>query len=281
MRNLRNRTALVTGASMGIGVYIARALAAEGMNLILAARSADKLEQVADDIRATGHRVLCIPTDLSVRDSLSELVERAEGEGGGVDVLVNNAGVEDWMIFDQLPVELIDEAIEINLRAPVVLSRLLLPKMLQRGRGHIVNISSLAGLGPVPYAEPYCLTKHGLVGFTRSLRATALSEGYPVSCSVVCPGLVDSGMYGDVARDFGVKAPLALGSSPPERVARAVVRAVKRDLPEPIVNPIPYRLVLAIGLVAPRLAQWMVKWLGISKFFAAIARQRGKQGNSR
>ena len=87
MRNLRNRTALVTGASMGIGVYIARALAAEGMNLILAARSADKLEQVADDIRATGRMVLCIPTDLSVRDSLSELVERAEGEGGGVDVL--------------------------------------------------------------------------------------------------------------------------------------------------------------------------------------------------
>ena len=281
MRNLRSRTALVTGASMGIGVYIARALAAEGMNLILAARSADKLEQVADDLRATGCRVLCIPTDLSDRGSLSELVERAEGEGGGVDVLVNNAGVEDWMTFDQLPVELIDQAIEVNLRAPVVLSRLLLPEMLQRGRGHIVNISSLAGFGPVAYAEPYCLTKHGLVGFTRSLRATARNEGYPVSCSVVCPGLVDSGMYGDVARDFGVKAPLALGSSPPERVARAVVRAVKRDLPEPIANPIPYRLLLAVGLVAPRLAQWMVKWLGISKFFAAIARQRGKQGNSR
>lgn len=279
MRDLQNRTALVTGASKGIGVYIARALAAEGMNLILAARSADKLEQVADELRATGRRVLCIPTDLSDRSSLRELVNRAEGEGGGVDVLVNNAGVEDWMTFDQLAVELIDEAIDVNLRAPVVLSRLLLPRMRERGRGHIVNIASLAGLGPVAYAEPYCLTKHGLIGFTRSLRATVRNENYPVSCSVVCPGLVDAGMYEDATRDFGVKAPLALGSSPPGRVARAVVRAVKRDLPEVIVNPIPCRLPLAIGLLAPRLAQWMVQWLGISKFFGIIARQRGRQAH--
>ena len=80
MRDLKNRTALVTGASQGIGVYIARALAAEGMNLILAARSADRLESVAEDLRATGREVLCIPTDLSDRASLAALAERVEGE---------------------------------------------------------------------------------------------------------------------------------------------------------------------------------------------------------
>ena len=252
MRDLKNRTALVTGASQGIGVYIARALAAEGMNLILAARSADKLESVAEDLRATGSEVLCIPTDLSDRASLAALAERVEGEGGGVDLLINNAGVELSMLFGEVPMEDIDQIIEVNLRAPIVLSRLLLPKMIRRGRGHIVNISSLAGLGGVAYQELYCATKHGLVGFTRSLRATASNEGYPVGCSVVCPGFIDDvGMYADMSRESGVKAPLSFGTSPPERVARAVVRAVQRDVPEIVVNPMPIRPLLVVALFAP------------------------------
>ena len=91
MKELHGRTALVTGASRGLGVYIARALAAEGMNLILAARSADALETVAEDLRQSGTKVLSVPTDLGNRTSLEALVARAEGEGGGVDLLVNNA----------------------------------------------------------------------------------------------------------------------------------------------------------------------------------------------
>jgi len=275
MRDLKNRTALVTGASQGIGVYIARALAAEGMNLILAARSADKLESVAEDLRATGSQVLCIPTDLSDRASLAALAERVEGEGGGVDLLINNAGVELSMLFGEVPMEDIDQIIEVNLRAPIVLSRLLLPKMIRRGRGHIVNISSLAGLGGVAYQELYCATKHGLVGFTRSLRATASNEGYPVGCSVVCPGFVDDvGMYVNMSRESGVKAPLSFGTSPPERVARAVVRAVQRDVPEIVVNPMPIRPLLVVALLAPRFALWLLNQLGISRFFEAAAKQK-------
>lgn len=273
MRDLEGRMALVTGASRGIGVYIARALAAEGLNLVLAARSGDELEGVAEDLRATGCRVLCIPTDLSDRPSLEALVERAEQEGG-VDLLVNNAGAEHWSAFDQLPVEAIDRLIEVNLNAPMVLSRLLLPKMVQRGRGHIVNVSSVAGLGGVAYAEPYCATKHGLVGFTRSFRATALSEGYPVSCSVICPGLVsDAGMYDDIRRELDLKAPLLLGTSPPEKVAKEVVRAVKRDLPEIVVNPTPIRPLVALALFAPRFALRLIMKLG-GKFFRTAAKHR-------
>jgi short-subunit dehydrogenase len=281
MRDLKDRTALVTGASQGIGVYIARALAAEGMNLILAARSADKLESVAEDLRATGCRVLCIPTDLSDRASLTALVERAEGEGGGVDLLINNAGVELSMAFDKVPVGDIDQIIEVNLRAPIVLSRLLLSKMIQRGQGHIVNISSLAGLGGAAYQELYCATKHGLVGFTRSLRATASNEGYPVGCSVVCPGFIDDvGMYMKMSRESGVKAPLSFGTSPPERVARAVVRAVKRHVPEIVVNPMPMRPLVAVALFAPRFALWLLNRLGISRFFEAAAKQQSGRSDT-
>lgn len=271
MRELQGRTALVTGASRGLGIYIARTLAAEGMNLILAARSRDALDAVARDLRANGTKVLCVPTDLGDRASLNALAERAEG--GGVDLLVNNAGVEWSMAYEEIPVETIDDMIEINLRAPLVLSRLLLPKMIERGRGHIVNISSVAGFGSVAYEEPYCATKAGLVGFTRSLRATAMSCRYPVNC----PGFVSgAGMYDDMSREFHLKAPRAFGTSPPQKVADAVVRAAKRDVPEIIVNPTPIRPLIVLALFAPRFALWVIMKLG-GGFFGAIAQRRAQQ----
>jgi short-subunit dehydrogenase len=275
MRDLQNRTALVTGASRGLGVYIARALAAEGMNLILAARSVEGLDRVADELRATGCSVLCIPTDLSDRASVHVLVERAEAESDGVDLLVNNAGVEHVMRFDQVSLDQLDDMIEVNLRAPMILSRLLLPRMIERGRGHIVNISSGAGLGGVPYSEAYCATKHGVMGLTRGLRATAGAEGSPIGCSVICPGFVsDAGMYDDMVREFGVKAPSTFGTSPPSKVASAVVRAVKRDLLEVIVNPTPLRPLIVLGAFSQRLATWLLLRLGAAKVFGPIAKSR-------
>ena len=275
MKDLRDRTALVTGASRGLGVHIASALAAEGMNLILAARSAERLEAVASELRATGCEVLCVPTDLSDRASVNALVERAEGDGGGVDLLVNNAGIEHTITFDKVSVESLDEMVEVNLRAPMVLSRLLLPKMIARGRGHIVNVSSGAGFAGVPYQEPYCATKAGVIGLTRAFRASAKTEGYPVGCSVICPGFVaEAGMYDDLSRQFGVKAPRALGTTRPEKVASAVIRAVKRDVPEIVVNPTPIRPLAVLAVIFPRLAIWLALRLGLAKFFGPIARIR-------
>lgn len=275
MKDLRDRTAVVTGASRGLGVYIARALAAEGMNLILAARSAEGLDAVADELRAKGCNVLCIPTDLSDRASVHALAERAEAESDGVDVLVNNAGVEYAMPFEQIPVDQLDEAVEVNLRAPMVLARLLLPRMIARGRGHIVNISAANGLFGTPYSEALCATKHGMVGFTRGLRATVESEGHPVGCSVICLGFVtESGMYHNLSKEFSIKAPRTLGTSRPEKVASAVVRAIRRNLPEVFVNPIPLRPVAVLAALFPRLAIWLVLRLGAGKVFGPVAKSR-------
>lgn len=275
MQTLKNRTALVTGASRGVGVHIARALAAEGMSLILVARSAEKLAAVADDLRTTGCKVLCIPTDLSDRGSVNALVERAEREGGGVDLLVNNAGIEHAMPFKRVPVEMLDQIIEVNLRAPMVLSRLLLPKMIERGRGHIVNVASAAGYGGIPYQEPYCATKAGLIGLTRALRATAANDGHAVGSSVICPGFIaDAGIYDDMVQEYGVKAPPVLGTTTPEKVARAIVRAVKRNVPEIVVNPTPVRPLAVLALIAPRFATWLLLRLGIAKLFRPVAESR-------
>jgi short-subunit dehydrogenase len=275
VEELRGKTALVTGASRGIGAHIARALAGEGMRLVLVARSAGALEGVAAELRARGTEVVTIPADLARRDQIEVLAERAGAELGGVDVLVNNAGLELAAAYHSVAPETIDELIAVNLTAPMILSRLLLPGMIARGRGHIVNISSLAGLVGTPYGEVYCATKHGLVGFTRGLRLTAEAEGYGVGASVICPGFIShEGMFADAAGGAGVVAPALLGTSPPEAVAKAVVRAILRDEPEMIVNGRPVLPMLLTQLFSPRLAPRIASRVGVVKLFRRLAEHR-------
>ena len=270
MKELRGRTALVTGASRGIGAHIARALAGEGMRLVLVARSAGALEGVAAGLRARTE-VVTIPADLARRDQIEALAERA----GAVDVLVNNAGLELAAAYHTVAPETIDELIAVNLTAPMILTRLLLPGMIARGGGHVVNISSLAGLVGTPYGEVYCATKHGLVGFTRSLRLTAEAEGYGVGASVICPGFIsDEGMFADAAGGAGVKAPAMIGTSPPQAVAKAVVRAIVRDEPEVIVNSRPVLPMLLTQLFSPRLAPKIASRVGVVTLFRRLAEHR-------
>ena len=152
------QTAIVTGASHGIGPYIVRALAQEGMNLVLAARSADELEQVATaaDIRATGVHVLTVPTDVTDRDALSALGARCRAHlwlsgcaGQQRRRATSNASFTTYTADD------VETLIRLNLTAPIELTRLLLPGMLERKQGHIVNISSMGGRVGFPYTEVY------------------------------------------------------------------------------------------------------------------------------
>jgi short-subunit dehydrogenase len=278
VKELRGKTALVTGASRGIGAHIARALASEGMRLVLAARSAEALEGIAAELRARGAEVVTIPADLARRDHIEALAERA----GGVDVLVNNAGLELAAAYHTVAPATIDELIAVNLTAPMILTRLLLPGMIARGGGHVVNISSLAGLVGTPYGEVYCATKHGLVGFTRSLRATAEAEGYGVGASVICPGFIsDEGMFADAAGGAGVEAPALLGTSPPEAVAKAVVRAIVRDEPEVIVNGRPVLPMLLTQLFSPRMAPKIASRVGVVTLFRRLAEHRAAESAPR
>ncbi|HEY8491487.1 MAG TPA: SDR family oxidoreductase [Dehalococcoidia bacterium] len=280
MRDLAGRTAVVTGASRGIGPYVARALARERMNLVLAARSAGELEAVAAELRGMGVRAAAVPADVSDRAALAALVEAAEREFGGVDVLVNNAGIELTRPYHRLSLDEIQQVIQVNLTAAMLLARLVLPGMLERGRGHVVNMASLAGKSGPAYSEPYAATKAGLIGFTQSFRATYREMG--VSASAVCPGFVHSvGMYEENRRRTGLAAPRSLGTSSPEAVARAVVRAVRDDLPEVLVNPgVPPRVLTTLREAAPSLGEWVVRRMGVTDLYrqAAEARQREHEG---
>lgn len=278
MKTLQGKTALITGASRGIGTFIAQALAKEEMNLILIARTADSLEEVGSELRSQQISVTCIPADIGQRDQLATLVKRAEAESNGVDVLVNNAGLDVIYPYEKLEPEIIDQIIEVNLTAPMILSRLFLPKMIERGRGHIVNISSLSGLVGTPYDEAYTASKHGLVGFTRSLRLTAIGEAYPVGVSVVCPGFISEvGMYNTASKGSGLEAPAIFGTSPPENVAKAVVSAIIKDKAEVIVNPKPFRPLLFVQALAPSLAPWFTLKTGALELFKGFAQHKMKE----
>ena len=244
---LAGATALLTGGSQGIGPFIARALAAERVNLALAARSAGKLEEVARDIAALGVRCVAVPADVTSAADRDRLVDEVERALGPVDILVNNAGLEHGGRFVTRAPEEIAQVVETNVQAPMLLARRVLPGMIARGRGHVVNIASLAGKVGYPYAAVYGGTKAALIAWGNALRIEL--EGTGVSVTTVSPGYVkDAGMF---AAHY-VKPPAALGETTPDAVARAVVRALQEDPIGIDVSPRPFWAVQVLFAVAPR-----------------------------
>jgi short-subunit dehydrogenase len=275
MFELKGSVVIVTGASRGIGAMLARALAAEGARLMLVARSESKLHEVAAAIG--GSDVSVCAADLVDPRARARLVTETLRRLGRIDVLVNNAGEVLPAIYTQLTPEEIERTVALNLIAPMALARLVLPSMLEQNAGHIVNVASLAGICGLAFAEPYCATKHGLVGFTRSLRASLRAMGTPVSASVVNPGFVDDvGMYADNRATYGVHAPAALGTSPPGLVAAAVLRAIREDVAEQIVSPRPVRLLQMLSALSPRLGEWLLRLTGVHSGFRAVAAANGR-----
>ena len=278
MRVLLNRTALVTGASRGIGIYLVRALAKEKMNIVLSGVSQIELSQAEERFSKSGATVVAIPTNLEDRGAVESLIETATKEFGAIDILVNNAGIENFFPYHKLKLDHIERIIRVNLTSAMILTRLVLPGMLARGTGHIVNMSSLSGKAGPPCSEPYVATKAGLIAFTESLRAEYARTG--VGFSVIVPGFVETGIYQRVVEETGLIAPSFLGTSPPEAVAMAMVRAIKRNLPEVIINPGPTRLLTTLAEISPALGEWLMRRSGAVDWFKNVARIREQKGSS-
>jgi short-subunit dehydrogenase len=278
MKNLRGSNAILTGASRGLGTLMADALAAEGINVALAARTREGLENVRDEISKHDVKVVCVPTDVTDPEQLETLVTTASSELGPIDILVNNAGIEATHPFDDYPPDDIVRLITTNLTSPMLLTRKVIPGMLRRERGHIVNIASLAGKGGFPYQAPYAASKAALIMFTHTLRTELVDT--PIGCSVICPGFVgEEGMYAQLERETGVRASRVLGVSRPEKVAEAVVKALKTNPSELIVNPSPMRPLIAMSQLFPDTAPRVLKGLGVLKLARRIvAAQTQTQG---
>lgn len=270
MKSLRGQNVLVTGASRGMGVHIASALAREGANLVLTARTVHDLERVADELRMHRAKVVAIRADITRADDRLALIQRAEAEVGQIDVLVNNAGVAHWIPFSKQAPTDIARVLETNLNAPLLLTRLVLPAMIERRSGHVLNIASASGKIGIPYEAAYSASKAGLIEFSNALRMEL--QGTGVGVSVLCPVYYSS--VGGFARQ-GVPPPRWVGSLSPQRVARAVTRAIRRNEQEVILWRGPGRVVLALNALSPGLRNLLVRLLGAVELNRRLAGEDG------
>jgi short-subunit dehydrogenase len=282
----KGRTALVTGASRGIGPLIARQIASQGGHVVLTGRSAADLKAVASGLvgsgavgsgavgsgpTAGGADVSFIPADLTLPGAAQALAETVEREHGGIDLLVNNAGGDPLREFHAMTIEENLRTLQLNLIAPLALSHAALDGMLRRGRGHIVNISAMAGRVSFPYTEVYAAAKDGLIGFTRVLRSDYHARG--VSASVLILGAIRGEGQGQRMLDeSGMKASGFM--APAESVARAVLKAVKKDRVELVVMPGPGRLLRAIMDYFPGLGPAVNRAAGATTTMQKIISQR-------
>jgi len=265
MRILAGKTVLLTGASGGLGAHMAHAFARQKVKLALVAHPGIDLEGLRKSIAAGGVQAAALTSDLRDPVQRRELLKDVRSQLGPIDILINNAGVEFNAAYHDLSEGQIGEVLSVNLEAPMILSRLVLPEMIERRQGHIVNISSLAGKCGPAFQEPYAATKAGLVAFTQSLRATYRGSG--VSASVVVPAFVEAGIYARLKAKTGCAAPRLLTGSSPAQVARAVLRSIEDDVPEIIVSRYPLRPVLALAALSPRLGDWITTRIGVHEFF--------------
>src|SRR5580692_705655 len=184
--DFREKTAWVTGASSGIGEALALALAERGAHLILSGRNVEALEAVATQI---GRESLVLPFETTDMDALPGVVERSIAWRGGVNMLINNAGISQRSLALDTEFSVYRTIMEVDYFAPVRLTQLLLPHMVQRGSGHLSVISSVAGKVGVPLRTGYCSAKHAVVGYFDALRSE-IETAYGISVSVITPGSV-------------------------------------------------------------------------------------------
>lgn len=219
-------TVLITGASSGIGLELAKCFAADGCRLILVARNIFALEKLAEELRQKNKiEAIVLPADLSLPETPREIFEKLLAQNISVDILVNNAGFGAIGIFDQLPTERQIEMIQVNVTALVALTRLFLPEMIRRKRGGILNVGSVAGFVPGPGMTIYYATKAFVLSFSEALAAELRGTG--VKISALCPGPTPTN-FGAVAGSKNVRLIRVPGTSA-EKVARHGHQAFRRN----------------------------------------------------
>ena len=269
------RNAIITGASHGIGSYIARALAAQGMNLLLVARSEGELARLAGELRTRDTAVAVAVVDLAGRQAAQQVAEAARVDLGHVDVLVNNAATEPQTRFHVLTPADIEDVLQVDLTSPLLLSRLLLPGMLERGYGRIINVSSLAGHTSFPHTQAYAAAKDGLTAFSRVLASDYRGTGVAATSLILGP-VKDTGVSARTLAETGLTASTAF-SVRPEKVAAATLRAIDRPRAEIVVSVGPGRILKALMDYFPGLGPALNRLSGASKLMASVAEYRESQ----
>ncbi|MFO1000545.1 MAG: SDR family oxidoreductase [Planctomycetaceae bacterium] len=243
MKSLRNRNALITGAASGIGRALANALAAQGCHLFLVDVNGVGLQSLEQELASSHVRVWTCSCDLSDSKAIPAVIDTAIAVSGGIDLLINNAGVVYYGPTEHMSQAQWDWVMSVNLLAPIQITHQMLPAMLQRPDAHIVNMCSISGLVAGGRLAAYHTSKFGLIGFTEALRAEYGRRGLGVTA--ICPGpvttrLYESGISGSMAGK--VPNPPKWLCATPERVAELTLRAILRDRRQVLITPLAHML---------------------------------------
>jgi len=246
-----DKTVIITGASSGIGAATARAFAAAGANVVLAARDEAKLAAVAGTIAG---RALIVPTDVSDRRAIERLVSETVATFGGVDIVINNAGVGLAAPVAQISVNDFEQALAVDLLGPLALTQAALPHMRRDG-GQLIYVSSVVGLRALPYLGGYAAAKAALDRLTEALRVELRDSG--ITVTLVRPGSTRTGFSQNRLGSGRERRRVSARAATPEQVARTILKAAARE-PRVAYVSLADRLTVAFSLLAPHLADWML-----------------------
>jgi short-subunit dehydrogenase len=236
-RSLEGKVAVVTGASSGIGRATAVRFAREGAHVVVAARGAAALREVADACEQHGVRARAVEVDVTDEDAVERLATIAHDTFGRIDVWVNDAGVYAFARFEDTPPEVFHKVLETNLMGTVNGARAVLPRFRAQGAGVLVNVASMEGRVTAPYSTAYAASKHGVMGFSSALRQELrLDKARGIHVCVVIPGTIDTPLFQHAANYTGWKLKAMSPVYPAERVARAIVRLVRHPRREVLVG---------------------------------------------
>jgi short-subunit dehydrogenase len=233
-RDLQGRRVLITGASGGIGRCLAEQSAAAGARLVLAARSADKLDELAQTLAARGADVVAVPVDVTSEVDRRRLIETAVERQGGLDVLINNAGVASWGHFADSSEEILRQVMEVNFYAPAELIRLAAPVLTRGRQPAVVNVASMCGRCGIPAWSEYSASKFALCGLTEALRGELAR--FDIDVLLVVPGLTRSDLGRHLLRKAG-RADIDFDQGmPAQDVARGILRALRANRTETVLG---------------------------------------------
>ena len=231
------KVAIITGSSSGIGEATAKRLARDGWRVTLAARRQDELARVARETESAGGQALVVPTDVRDHAAIQRMVQATLDQWGRIDVLVNNAGVGYSARAGQLDSERLRDQVSVNLIGVIECAQAVLPTMLERKSGHIINIASIAGLVATPGSSTYAATKFGVVGFSEALRRELRGSG--VRVTTFCPGFVATG-FSPRLKKLAEGRPGAMrlpGVMKPEYVADRIADVIRRPRARVVIPP--------------------------------------------
>ena len=265
---ITNTTALITGASSGIGLELARLFAKDGFNLVLVARNRIKLEDLAQELRSKHQvQVKVIVQDLADPSSPQAIADKLAADNIEIDVLINNAGTQVYCPFAETSVEQQMTLIQVNITSLVHLTHLLLPAMIRRGRGRILNVGSTGSFAPGPLNAVYCATKAFVLSFSQAIGAELAGTG--VTVTALCPGATDTPF---ITRHGMQDVRMFRNAMSPTRVAQIGVRALQRCRPLIVAGVSNQLQVLSFQLMAPFLGWTPPAWLmAIGKIFMGRA----------